>query len=489
MTVVAEEGLLLSEGRTFGPYVIDKELGTGGMATAWRARRMDYEPTKPVVLKTMLPHISQQPRFVAMFIREAVLGAELSHKNLVQVFDVGLLDDRYYIEMEYVDGTTLREVLRRAGRSGEPLPLALAIATIADCCDALAYIHDFRDPAGRPLKLVHRDVSPENLMTRWDGVTKLLDFGIATAEPSMVTVSGERKGKMHYMPPESFRSAPANKNRDIYAVGATLYELVAGRRPFVGKNEAELMFNIAEGQLIRPRRLRPDVPTALDELIVDALSRDPDRRPPDAASLSRQLRTVLSGVDPRPRDEIVADAMRTLFAQTPSNEDPRAEDSLATLDPEEVVVVDASERNVDALPVRSSTADWFTQSSVQRSSVGEDLISDVFTKSSLPRNHDDRTSSVFMLYGRSSRRSEDVVKPEPLLAAVRPSTDPRGTDPKDGHVDEQKQNALLHFERGMEHKRSGRLNAALAEWELAAELDPANRTIATNVRILKRKMG
>lgn len=478
--------VVLAKGQTFGPYLIEEELGTGGMATTWRGRRRDHQPSTPIVLKTMLPHIARQPRFVAMFIREAFLGAELSHPNLVHVFDVGLLGDRYFIEMEFIAGHTIRRAVQQSARTERHLPIPVALATIADCCDALSYIHDFRDADGRLLGLVHRDVSPENLMISWTGVTKLLDFGIATAVDSTFTLTGERKGKMHYMPPEVFRSAPPDRSRDIYAVGATLYELVTGRRPFTGKNEAELMFQIAEGSLIRPSRFRPSIPLELETLILATLQRDPGQRNPDAAVLSRQLRAILQSMDSRPPQTIVAEAMHALFAvESPPEPKVTADESLATVDPAELV--DLENPGPPSPRARSqATADLFTQSFTPRPvSVATDF-SAVFTTSS-PAPADDQTSSIFMLYGRSPARGRSRVDSVPP-AHVRPPEPPaqQGGDAVD---DENKKHALAHFERGLEHQRSGHLTAALAEWELAAELDPTNRTIATNVRILKRKMG
>ncbi|MEO1339328.1 MAG: protein kinase, partial [Myxococcota bacterium] len=159
---VGELSSTIAEGREFGPYVIDKELGSGGMASVWRAHRKDHQPETLVVLKTMLPHISRQSQFVDMFVREALMSAELSHPNLINVYDVGLLDNQYFIEMEYVAGRTVRQVLRRLGQSKTKVELPLALAAMADCCDALAYIHDLRDEADQARFLVHRDVSPEN---------------------------------------------------------------------------------------------------------------------------------------------------------------------------------------------------------------------------------------------------------------------------------------------------------------------------------------
>ena len=478
----------IAEGRAFGPYIVDQELGSGGMATVWRAHHQDDPDGTPVVLKTMLPHIAKQPQFVAMFVREAVLGAELSHPNLVEVFDVGMIDQQYFIEMEFVAGRTIRHVLRRAFKLRRALPVPFALAVMSDCCDALAYIHDYRDVAGRSLRLVHRDISPENLMISDAGVTKLLDFGIATAAQSMLTVAGERKGKMHYMPPEVFRSAPADTSRDIYAVGATLYELVAGRRPFTGKNDAELMFQIAEAPLLAARRVRPDLPVELDRLITSALARDPKDRCVDAAELGHGLRETLAQLDTRAPSEIVADTLQRLFsgAIDDDDDDQDEEITLATLDHDEIVLVEAP-----AAVKRGSEPDLFSQAPYVRSTVSEDVVSDIFTNSSASRRRfDETTSSVFALYESTRRKDRGSDAPVPELRVAKLEDVGGATVEEEGaeELNETRQHALVHFELGLEHKRSGRLTSALAEWELAAELDPDNRTIATNVRLLKRKM-
>ena len=522
---------MLVEGGEFGPYVIDKELGTGGMASVWRAFRKDHEPDHQVVLKMMLPHIGRHPRFVDMFVREAVLSAELCHPNLVAVYDMGLLENQYFIEMEYVPGRTIRQALRRTTKLKAQLPMTVTLAAMADCCDALAYIHDARDDADRPRRLVHRDVSPENIMLGFDGVTKLLDFGIATLENESFTTVGERKGKMHYMPPEAFRSAPAHPSRDIYAIGAMLYELLVGRRPFRGKDEAELMFQISEGRLIAPSRLRDDLPAVLDEAIVDTLARDPAQRPANAAILGRTLRDVLGELDGRPSTMIVAEAMQTLFPQDGEADDSSIPDeSLATLDNEDVVALpEAAEaeaagvsppaepfKPLERLDVfntgirsrelgESLLSDVFTNNSSRpRNDPGESLVSDVFTLSTISRRRErdeNKGPSVFSLYERIPTSSKEAAPLTPVPAMLSGAMLPRNGTAASGQAEaapedapqehgdnESRHLALVHFERGLEHRRSGRLTSALAEWELAAELDPANRTIITNVRILKGKM-
>ena len=477
--------LPIEQGHEFGPYTIDVELGVGGMASVWKAYRKDFASEVPVVLKMMLPHISRKPEFVAMFIREAMLGAELSHPNLIDVYDVGLLARRYYIEMEYFSGRTLRQVLRRLVQAGRAFALPVALAAMADGCDALAYIHDYRDVDGRPLKLVHRDVSPENLMMGYTGVTKLLDFGVASAEHSSLTTAGERKGKLHYMPPESFRGAPSDKSRDIYAVGATLYELLAGRRPFLGRNDAELMFQIAEGDLVSPRQLRPEVPAELEQLIIKTLARDPRERCHDISELGRDLRAVLARVDDRDSRQIIAEAMATLDVEDTSPDDDGLEDALTTASFVDIIDIQEPEATEEepwsAIPVL--VPDLFSSVEPVPASIPvRPQVDDVFTNPGSTRSTDDLTSSVFTLYSRPGR-SEPASPPRFETSPVAPVvTEPEPQD-EGSHRD-----ALAHFERGLEYKRTGQLAAALTEWEQAAQLDPTNRTIASNVRMLKRKM-
>jgi serine/threonine-protein kinase len=432
MTTTVEE---LCPGSRLGPYIVEARLAEGGMATLWRAR-IDGE-AHPVVLKTMLPHLARHPEIAAMFAREASLSARLAHPNIVPVHDLGILRGRPFIEMPLVEGPNLRQLLRAHLRARRPFPAKLALAACADASDALAYLHDFSSEDGEPEGLVHRDVSPENLLLGVDGRTRLLDFGVATSEVATWTRVGQLKGKLHYMAPETFKGVSSGAGRDVFALGVSLYELVAGRRPFRAKTEAELMYAISEGQYPRLSDLRRDIPGALVELVHRALSPKPEARG-SALRFGDDARAVLAelGVD-----------------------DPRGEaaDLLATCD-----LAEGLTRAVDAGGEPSLPGETRSMPAAAES---ED---DIFTA------HRRRASSA-----GGSPSALFAARRDP--AAAPPAAAPRAARPMSLE-------ASRHFERGLEYKRRGLLRETLGEWEMAAQLDPDSRLIRTNLRRIREKL-
>ncbi len=426
----------MAENAEFGPFVLKKKLGMGGMAFVWLAHRAGEEAVSPVVLKTMLPGLSGDPKFVAMFLQEAALGAELSHPNLVEVIDVGKIGPHFYIEMEYWPGLTIRHVARVVASRPRLLALPVVLSTMIDVCLALSYVHNYEDVQGQRLNLVHRDVSPENIIIGLDGVSKLLDFGIASTVRSKLTEVGERKGKLHYMPPEAFTSARGDYSWDIYAVGAVLYELMTGRRPYHAESEAELIARITQSTIPPPSAFRDDIPADLERIIVTALAREPSARVSDAAALGRALHDILWRLDRRNRHEIAAEGVRRIQALgVPKDEG---------LEPTFSIDVSLGSDRVEAEVLRFPS----TRSRAARA-----------TQNSAPG---------------------PVSTTEAALRSVSP------TDV--GQREGLQENALTHFVRGLDHHRRGDVRSALAAWELASSLDPRNTTIAVNVRMLRRKM-
>ena len=306
------------------------------------------------------------------------------------------------------------------------------------------------------------------------------------------------------MAPEVFRGAPPDKRRDIYAVGATLYELTCGRRPFAARNDAELMGRISAGQFVPPRTIRTDLPPELDRLIVRAMAGDASERWDDAAQVARTLRDILDALDGRNPARLVAKAVRTLFGDERATVEPSLRTTSDSLTPvqrpqaEESEAGEAVRTPPSASPRRANafatspgarrtgwddsvaTGDLFTpMGSRPTESNAKTSTGDIFTSPG-DRAGEERTPSVFALYGRSTPPRAESGSP---LAPQSPAADVSVAED-----DGTKHHALVHFERGLEFRRNGELIAALAEWELAAELDPENRTIATNVRILKQKM-
>ena len=247
--------------------------------------------TKTLVLKRILPQLTGDPRFVEMFLSEARLASQLNHPHLVQIFDFGEDHGQYFLAMEYVDGPSLHVLIHRARARGMALPPAVCAWLAASACEALAFAHDFADPeTGQPLGLVHRDISPDNILLTQQGNVKVVDFGVAKAAGQQHrTKTGIIKGKLPYMAPEQIRAQPLDRRVDVYALGAVLYELLTGFKPFNAPAEAALMRAILFDPLLPAVKRRPDLPKALQEILEVALAKDPERRYPDCTRFQAAL--------------------------------------------------------------------------------------------------------------------------------------------------------------------------------------------------------
>ncbi len=264
-----------------GRYELVSELGHGGMAKVYRARAAGpggFEKT--LVVKCILPHLAQDPQFIEMFLAEARLAARLNHPNLVQIYDFGEAEGAYFLAMEYIDGPTLRALLRRMKALEQPIPYPLCARIASAVCEGLSFAHEFSDPdTGEALRMIHRDVSPDNILLSRSGNVKLVDFGIAKATThAPQTKVGMVKGKVPYMAPEQLRNEALDARTDVYALGVVLYEMVTGARPFEAQNEAAMMQAILFEPFIPVAARREDVPEALALIIQQALAKDRSAR-------------------------------------------------------------------------------------------------------------------------------------------------------------------------------------------------------------------
>jgi serine/threonine protein kinase/ABC-type branched-subunit amino acid transport system substrate-binding protein len=300
----------LWEVEAFGKYVLVQKLAEGGMAEIFLAKQTAEGFERNVVVKRMLANLSRQPEFVAMFLDEARLAARLAHPNIVPIYDVGRQDDFYFICMEYLAGEDLSAILRMVrGRRCE-VPIAVALRIVIDAARGLHHAHELVDDDGRPLHLVHRDVSPANVFVTYGGQAKLLDFGIAKAESRVTsTTIGVVKGKYHYMAPEQGRAGLVDRRADVFSLGVTLYEALTLVRPFVRDMTEAVMSAAASGDCPPPRALRADVPAELERVVVRAMAVDPDARPATARELADALERA--GVAPASEDQ-VGDWLRAL---------------------------------------------------------------------------------------------------------------------------------------------------------------------------------
>jgi serine/threonine-protein kinase len=279
-----------------GRYQLIKKIAQGGMAELFLARAegpSGFEKT--LVLKRTLPRLAKDPAFVSMFLSEVRLASRLHHTNLVQIFDCGRAGQCYYLVMEYIDGINLRELAQGSSERGIALPLALCAWIIAEACEGLAYAHEFCDPStGKPLGLVHRDVTLDNILVSREGAVKVVDFGIAKAAGQLHhTQTGMIKGKLPYMPPEQLRNKPLDRRVDVYALGIVFYQLLTGSWPFDATTEASIARAILMEPLIPAVKRRPDLPRSLQFILERALAKDREKRYPDCRAFQADLEAFI----------------------------------------------------------------------------------------------------------------------------------------------------------------------------------------------------
>jgi serine/threonine protein kinase len=279
----------------FGPYRLLERVAVGGMAEVFRAKRSGVEGFEKVVaVKRILPHLSDNKEFVDMFVDEAKMVAGLAHPNIVQIFDLGRLDESYFIAMEYVHGRDLRSIQKRARERDQRIPLDLSALIVSKVCAALEYAHRKKDDRGRPMLLVHRDVSPQNILITFEGEVKLTDFGIAkAASKATITERGSLRGKLLYMSPEQASGEPTDRRADLFALGIVFYELITGQRPFGTGSERSVLESVRECRVTPPRALNARIPERIEAVVMKALARDPDHRYQDAGEMARDLDRVL----------------------------------------------------------------------------------------------------------------------------------------------------------------------------------------------------
>jgi serine/threonine protein kinase len=279
----------VSEPEKFGAYLVYELLGSGGMATVHRAESQSAGGfRKRVALKRLLPNVAEEPEIVESFTREAKLASHLHHANIAQTYDLGIVDGTYYIAMELVGGPTLRQLMWQCFTAAGAIPIEHAMCILVQMCEALAYAHQLADDKGRPLGIVHRDVSPANIIVSGSGVVKLIDFGLAKVRSSRGTKAGILKGKLSYMAPE-YTLGQLDARADLFAVGIIAHELLTGRRLFDHQNDFEIINMLREMPIQPPSRWAPTVPHDLDDIVMTALQRNPANRWQSAQALHAAL--------------------------------------------------------------------------------------------------------------------------------------------------------------------------------------------------------
>jgi serine/threonine-protein kinase len=284
----------------FGRYRLCFEIASGGMATVYLARQeSDAGFEKIVAVKVVHRHLAGDPRFTEMFLDEARLAARIDHPHVCSVFDFGQVEGQYYLAMEYLLGESLlrvgKEVARRK-QSDELSRLPWLVARIfADACEGLHAAHELTDERGEPLGVVHRDVTPQNLIITYEGSVKVVDFGVAKAASQLhTTEAGKIKGKLAYVSPEQVANRPLDRRTDVWAVGVCLWEMLTLKRLFRRDSEAATLMAVAHDPVPPPSEVRSWVPPALDDIVMGALCRDLDARTPNARVLGRALARFLT---------------------------------------------------------------------------------------------------------------------------------------------------------------------------------------------------
>lgn len=300
-----------------GRYEVVQRLGHGGMATVYLARATGSAGFERVVaVKVIHPHLAAEPEFVEMFLDEARIAAKIHSPHVAGILDLGQDGGFHYMVLEYVDGETLSALLRQLRPGDQRLPLAAALQVLADACEGLVAVHNLRDPDGRPYGLVHRDMSPQNLIVTFDGWTKIVDFGLVKATGLHHSHTGHLRGKLAYMAPEQVKGRALSARTDLFALGVILWEILTGRRLFAGEGDAETIDNVVRCEVPPLAELRPDLPPGVDALLRRALAPEPADRYPSAEAMLADIRALqreqAGAGEPRP---MLAALMQEHFAE------------------------------------------------------------------------------------------------------------------------------------------------------------------------------
>lgn len=280
----------------FGKYYLLDRVNVGGMAEVFRAKATGVEGfEKLVAIKRILPNIAEDDEFITMFIDEAKISVQLSHANIAQIYDLGKIDESYFIAMEFIAGKDLRTIFERSRKRGEILPISMSCYGIARVCEGLDYAHRKKDQQGRDLHIVHRDVSPQNILISYEGEVKLIDFGIAkAANKASKTQAGILKGKFGYMSPEQVRGLPIDRRSDVFAVGIVLYEMLTGERLFVGESDFSTLEKVRNVEIMPPTTYNRRIPDELEAIVLKALAREPEERYQSAGEVQEDLSRLLA---------------------------------------------------------------------------------------------------------------------------------------------------------------------------------------------------
>lgn len=324
--------------RPFGEYTLLRRLAVGGMAEVYVAKAVGVGGFERLVaIKVIHPRLSEDDHFVQMLIEEAKISVVLNHNNIAQCFDLGCIEDSYFIVMEFIEGADAYQMLRKATAAGKPLPVDLCSFVAAEVLRALDYAHRKTDGEGRPMGIVHRDVSPQNVLLSHNGEVKLVDFGIAKAAMrTEETEAGIIKGKYYYMSPEQAWGDPLDSRSDIFSLGIVLYELLTGTMVYQEENIPALLDKVRKAEIPPPTRLRPELPPLLSAIVERAIQKRPEHRYQTAQDMGQELRDFLFSVSPSFSHQRLSDLMGNLFPRQPNDEEEILKEEVPASPPSEV---------------------------------------------------------------------------------------------------------------------------------------------------------
>jgi serine/threonine protein kinase len=307
--------MVVSRGTRFGKYTLLNRIAVGGMAEVFLARQEGLEGfEKTICIKRIRPHLSSQASFVRMFLNEAKLAAHLNHPNIVQIYDLGRVNDSYFIAMEYISGRDMSRIIPKAEKAGIPFPMIYALRIASNVCEGLYYAHTKTDTYGQPLHIVHRDITPENILVSFNGTVKIVDFGIAKANSQLEqTRAGEIKGKLSYMSPEQCMGHSVDARSDIFSFGSVVYEWITGYKLFTGENEMAILKSIIDGKIYPPSYFKEDIPEAVERILMKALEKDKEKRYQSAWEMQFDIDTYLASSEFTPSNIHLSNFLKQIF--------------------------------------------------------------------------------------------------------------------------------------------------------------------------------
>ncbi len=301
----------------FGKYLLLDRINIGGMAEVWRGKDFGVAGFERLVaIKRILPNIAEDEEFITMFIDEAKITVQLTHANIAQVYELGQIANNYFIAMEYIPGKDMRAIFDRCRKKGEPAPVPLVCYVVAKMCEGLDYAHRKKDGMGRDMNIVHRDISPQNVLVSYEGEVKVIDFGIAKAAgKANKTQAGILKGKFAYMSPEQIRGLPLDRRSDVFAIGICLYEMLTGERLFVGDSDFSVLEKVRKAEVLPPSTYNRRIPEALERIVLKALAKDVDERYQYANEVADDLQRFLITSDSIFSRKDLMQYMKSTFAE------------------------------------------------------------------------------------------------------------------------------------------------------------------------------